>query len=126
MKQMARAKDGGGTRCPVLCVQDGQNLFELATAFIQSRRIRRRRAISPRWTFPERRRAFSVCIVEQSGDNQHRNVERTRVLRQLRVNRGRKTDSNLAYHEIPGERHSEHAWAARFGFVLTWMFSRRS
>ena len=59
------------------------------------------------------------------GDNPHQIVEDTRMLRHTLVDKGWEPGSSLAYYEIPGATHSEGSWAARFGFLLTWMFGRR-
>ncbi len=66
-----------------------------------------------------------VDIGTQEGDNPHQIVEDTRMLRHALAERGWEPGSDFQYHEVQGEGHNEHAWAARFGFVLTWMFSRR-
>lgn len=67
-----------------------------------------------------------VDIGTLEGDEPHQIVEDTNLLRDALVERGWQPGSDLAYHVVPGEGHSEHAWAARFGFLLNWMFSRRS
>lgn len=67
-----------------------------------------------------------VDIGTQEGDNPHQIVEDTRVLRDTLVSRGWDPGSTLSYHEVQGATHTENAWAARFGFVLEWMFFRRS
>ena len=64
-------------------------------------------------------------IGTEEGDNPHQIVEDTRMLRHVLVDRGWEPGRSLAYHEVPGGSHSEHAWAARFGFLLTWMFGRQ-
>lgn len=64
-------------------------------------------------------------IGTQEGDNPHRIVEDTRMLRDVLVGKGWDPGSTLTYHEVQGGSHSEFAWASRFGFILEWMFSRR-
>jgi predicted alpha/beta superfamily hydrolase len=44
--------------------------------------------------------------------------EAVRVLRDALVARGWKPGADLAYHEVSGAEHTEHAWAARIGDVL--------
>ena len=48
------------------------------------------------------------------------------LLRDTLVNKGWKLGDDLAYHEAPGARHTESAWAARIGDVLTWILGRKS
>ena len=52
--------------------------------------------------------------------------EAVRDLRDTLVARGWKPGANLAYHEVPGAEHTEHAWAARIGDVLQWVVGRKA
>jgi predicted alpha/beta superfamily hydrolase len=51
-------------------------------------------------------------------------VEDTQALRQALLEKGWREGVDLSYHEIEGADHSERAWAARFGSVLTYLFPR--
>jgi predicted alpha/beta superfamily hydrolase len=51
--------------------------------------------------------------------------ESLRLFRDTLVGKGWQEGTDLAYREIPGGQHSEHAWAARVGDVLEWMFPLR-
>ena len=44
-----------------------------------------------------------------------------RLFRDSLVSKGWQLGNDLAYREVPGAEHSEHAWAARIGGVLQWM-----
>lgn len=46
------------------------------------------------------------------------------LFRDVLVTKGWAQGGDLEYREIPGGQHSEHAWAARIGDVLEWMFGR--
>ena len=50
--------------------------------------------------------------------------EAVQLMRDTLVNRGWKPGEDLAYHEVPGAEHTEHAWAARIGDVLKWILGR--
>jgi predicted alpha/beta superfamily hydrolase len=52
-------------------------------------------------------------------------VEDTRALRAALLNKGWIEGDDLSYHEIQGADHSERAWAARFGAVLSYLFPPR-
>jgi predicted alpha/beta superfamily hydrolase len=52
-------------------------------------------------------------------------VEEARLLRDALIEGGWRMGSDLAYEEIDGAVHSETAWAARFGSVLSYLFGRR-
>jgi predicted alpha/beta superfamily hydrolase len=47
--------------------------------------------------------------------------EAIRLFRDTLVGKGWREGVDLAYREVPGAEHSEHAWAARIGDVLKWM-----
>jgi predicted alpha/beta superfamily hydrolase len=51
-------------------------------------------------------------------------VDNARLLKAGLLKAGWIEDDDLHYEEIPGGTHSESAWAARFGRVLEWLFSR--
>lgn len=51
-----------------------------------------------------------------------RTLTNTRDLRDLLVERGWREGEDLVYVEVPGSRHDEDAWAARFGAVLGFLF----
>ncbi|MDB6114642.1 MAG: putative hydrolase of the alpha/beta superfamily [Lacunisphaera sp.] len=51
--------------------------------------------------------------------------EGIRLLRDILLSKGWREGDDLAYHEISGAEHSEHAWAARIGGVLQWMLPRK-
>ncbi|MBC7928317.1 MAG: alpha/beta hydrolase [Bryobacteraceae bacterium] len=59
------------------------------------------------------------------GDEPHRIVEDARMLRETLLARGWESGKNLTYYEIAGASHNEHAWAARFGAVLLWLWGRQ-
>ena len=46
------------------------------------------------------------------------------LMRDTLVAKGWRPGDDLAYHEIPGAEHTEHAWAARVGDVLQWMLGQ--
>ena len=49
-------------------------------------------------------------------------VEDARLLRDALVGKGWVVDSDLKYTEIPGGKHNEKAWAARFGDILKYLY----
>jgi predicted alpha/beta superfamily hydrolase len=52
-------------------------------------------------------------------------VEDTRAFRDALSSKGWREGDNLSYHEIQGADHSERAWSARFGAVLSYLFPKR-
>lgn len=56
------------------------------------------------------------------GNEPHHIVEDTRALRNSLLHSGWSEAHNLSYHEFEGATHSEHAWAARFGSILAYLF----
>ena len=59
------------------------------------------------------------------GDNPHQIVDDTRALRHSLLEKGWREGENLSYHEVQGADHSERAWAARFGSVLSYLFPKQ-
>jgi predicted alpha/beta superfamily hydrolase len=51
-------------------------------------------------------------------------VRRTRLLAELLAAAGLHRGRDFKYLEVPGGEHNEHAWAARFDQVLTFLFKR--
>ena len=51
--------------------------------------------------------------------------EAIRLFRDTLVGKGWQEGADLAYREVAGAEHSEHAWAARIGDVLEWMLPLR-
>ena len=47
--------------------------------------------------------------------------EAIRLFRDTLISKGWKEGDDLAYREVPGAEHAEHAWAARIGDVLEWL-----
>jgi predicted alpha/beta superfamily hydrolase len=47
-----------------------------------------------------------------------------RTLRDCLLEQGWREGDDLSYHEVPGGGHNEHAWGARFGAVLRFLFPR--
>ena len=60
------------------------------------------------------------------GDSPDRIVDDTRALYQALLEKGWRESTNLTYHEFHGATHSESAWAARFGAILSWLFGKNS
>ena len=49
-----------------------------------------------------------------------------RILRDALLETGWREDVDLRYREVPGTGHNEHAWGARFGEVLRYLFPHES
>ena len=49
-----------------------------------------------------------------------------RILRDALLEKGWREDVDLRYREVPGAGHNEHAWGARFGEVLRYLFPHGS
>ena len=51
--------------------------------------------------------------------------ETIRLFRDTLLTKGWQAGADLAYHEVAGAEHTEHAWASRIGDVLEWMLPLR-
>ena len=60
----------------------------------------------------------------EEGDSPQQVLEDLRLLRNALLEKGWRDGADLEYWEIPGARHHELAWAARFGMVLEYLFPR--
>jgi predicted alpha/beta superfamily hydrolase len=60
----------------------------------------------------------------EEGDSPQQILEDLRLLRNALLEKGWRDGVDLQYWEVPGARHHEHAWAARFGMVLECLFPR--
>ncbi len=60
----------------------------------------------------------------EEGDSPQQILEDLRLLRNALLEKGWRDGVDLRYWEVPGARHHEHAWAARFGMVLENLFPR--
>jgi predicted alpha/beta superfamily hydrolase len=60
----------------------------------------------------------------EEGDSPQQIVDDLRSLRNALLEKGWRDGVDLRYWEVPGARHHEQAWAARFGMVLECLFPR--
>ncbi len=60
----------------------------------------------------------------EEGDSPQQILDDLRLLRNTLIEKGWRDGVELCYSEVPGARHHEHAWAARFGMVLECLFPR--
>ncbi len=63
-----------------------------------------------------------VDVGTAEGQGPQHVVDDTRALRDALLVKGWREGDNLGYHEFPGAEHNEHAWGARFGAVLKFLF----
>jgi predicted alpha/beta superfamily hydrolase len=61
-------------------------------------------------------------IGTEEGSSSQETVEDTQALRDALVGKGWVLDNDLKYTEVPGGRHNEKAWAARFGDILKYLY----
>lgn len=74
---------------------------------------------------PSRARIWLDSGTEE-GDSPQQILDDLRLLRNALIEKGWREGVDLCYHEVPGARHHEQAWAARFGMVLECLFPRSS
>src|SRR5204862_202130 len=106
-------------RYPVFYLQDGQNLFDAATAFAgvewsvdeTAQRLIRRKLIEP----------IIIVAIANTGTAEP-GWERARNLCTALVERGWNLHDDLEYHEIAGADHSEASWAARVDPMLRFLY----
>jgi predicted alpha/beta superfamily hydrolase len=48
------------------------------------------------------------------------------AMRDVLISKGWNYGDDLAYYEVPGAEHSEHAWSARIGDALKWVLARET
>jgi predicted alpha/beta superfamily hydrolase len=60
----------------------------------------------------------------EEGDSPQQILDDLRLLREALVEKGWREGEDLCYREVPGARHTESAWADRFGSILECLFPR--
>jgi predicted alpha/beta superfamily hydrolase len=71
---------------------------------------------------PAARPRIWLDVGTAESDHPEQVVKDTRALRDVLIERGWRSGSDLEYREIEGAHHSERAWGSRFGAVLAYLF----